>query len=110
MLTSPTPRRGPSMPINCGTPAVLAAIGSLLVTMSARGSSAIEERIQHIRDGLLPPVLMEGEPPRKETLADEMARLHVPGVSIAVRYLYFALSLLVFANSWNDMIKIFGVL
>ena len=72
------------MPVNCGFPAVLAAICSLLVTMSARASGTIEERIQHIRDGLLPPVLIDGESPRKETLVDEMARLHVPGVSIAV--------------------------
>jgi hypothetical protein len=51
--------------------------------MSAGASSAVEEHIRNVRDGLLPPVLVEGEQ-RKRNLLAEMARLHVPGVSVAV--------------------------
>jgi CubicO group peptidase (beta-lactamase class C family) len=76
-------RRGPLLP-NYGTTAVLAAICSVLVANSASASSAVEEHIQHIRDSLLPPVLVEGELPRKETLPDQMAHFHIPGLSIAV--------------------------
>jgi hypothetical protein len=81
MRTSSPPHRVPSWPIRFGLPAVL---GSLSVAVSAGDSSAVEERIDHIRDGLLPAVLIEGEPPRKEASSDQMTRLHVPGVSIAV--------------------------
>ena len=48
------------------------------------GSSALEQRIQRIQDGLLPAVLIKGEPVQSSKLADRMAALHVPGVSIAV--------------------------
>jgi CubicO group peptidase (beta-lactamase class C family) len=64
-------------------PTVFAAICSLLAAMSAGASDAVEEHVRHIRDGLLPPVLVEGEPHKRSLLA-EMARVRVPGVSIAV--------------------------
>src|SRR5579872_6611805 len=44
--------------------------------------SALEKRIQRIQNGLLPAVLVKGEPGAK--LTDRMAALRVPGVSIAV--------------------------
>lgn len=60
------------------------ASGSLLISVSAIAADAVEEQIQRIQDGLLPAVLVQGEPPPKTTLADRMAAVHVPGVSIAV--------------------------
>jgi CubicO group peptidase (beta-lactamase class C family) len=50
----------------------------------APGPQALEQRIQRIQDGLLPAVLMKGGPVQTTKLADRMAALHVPGVSIAV--------------------------
>jgi len=44
----------------------------------------IEQRIERVRDGLLPPVLVEGQPVERTTLAARMAALRVPGVGIAV--------------------------
>ena len=44
----------------------------------------IEQRIRKIQDAILPAVLTKGEPPAATKLADRMATLHVPGVSIAV--------------------------
>ena len=43
-----------------------------------------EQRIRHIQDAILPPVITKGEPPATTKLADRMAALHVPGVSVAV--------------------------
>ena len=43
-----------------------------------------EQRIRHIQDAILPAVFTKGEPPATTKLADRMAALHVPGVSIAV--------------------------
>ena len=53
---------------------------------SAADSSgaAIGEHIQHIRGALLPAVVISGKREPATTLADRMASLHVPGVSIAV--------------------------
>jgi CubicO group peptidase (beta-lactamase class C family) len=41
-------------------------------------------RIASIENGIVPPVLVNGEPAPKTTLADRMAALRVPGVSVAV--------------------------
>ena len=43
-----------------------------------------EQRIRHIQDAILPAVFTKGKPPVTTKLADRMAALHVPGVSIAV--------------------------
>jgi CubicO group peptidase (beta-lactamase class C family) len=40
--------------------------------------------IRHIEQGLRPAIALQGKPVPTATLADEMQRLHVPGVSIAV--------------------------
>jgi CubicO group peptidase (beta-lactamase class C family) len=48
------------------------------------GPSALEKRIQNIQDGLLPAVFIKDEPGQTSKLADRMASLHVPGVSVAV--------------------------
>jgi CubicO group peptidase (beta-lactamase class C family) len=44
----------------------------------------LEERIARIEHGLLPPVLVKGEPTPNMNLADRMSFYKVPGVSIAV--------------------------
>jgi len=46
-------------------------------------SEATEQRIRHIEDHLLPPVLVDGEAAKAATLVQKMHDLGVPGVSIA---------------------------
>jgi CubicO group peptidase (beta-lactamase class C family) len=53
-------------------------------TLAAQTPLAIEQRIQRIQDGIPPPVIIKGDPVSTTKLADRMAALHVPGVSIAV--------------------------
>src|SRR5579863_3248554 len=53
-------------------------------TLAAQNPSDTEQRIQRIQNGLLPEVLVKGEPAATTKLADRMAALHVPGVSVAV--------------------------
>jgi CubicO group peptidase (beta-lactamase class C family) len=64
------------------TSAILSTIN--LGVLSAQPPIEVEQRIRHIQDALLPAVLTKGEPPAATKLADRMAALHVPGVSIAV--------------------------
>jgi CubicO group peptidase (beta-lactamase class C family) len=45
---------------------------------------AVEAKIQRIQDGLLPPVMVEGEASQPTKLADRMSQMRVPGISIAV--------------------------
>lgn len=61
--------------------AMFAALAS--VSVSATGLS-VEQRIQRIQSGLLPPVLVKGESTQLIGLSTRMDALHVPGVSIAV--------------------------
>jgi CubicO group peptidase (beta-lactamase class C family) len=49
-----------------------------------RSTASVEERIAHVEGGLLPPVLVKGEPLPSMKLADRMAFYKVPGASIAV--------------------------
>ncbi|HEX4810739.1 MAG TPA: serine hydrolase [Bryobacteraceae bacterium] len=65
-----------------GVLALLFSIG--LSGLNAQAPAEVEQRIRHIQDAILPAVIIEGEPPSTSTLADRMAKLHVPGVSIAV--------------------------
>ncbi|MBV8806806.1 MAG: beta-lactamase family protein, partial [Sinobacteraceae bacterium] len=62
----------------------LTLIGLLAIVSAARAASDVEQRIDRIRDGLLPAVLVKGEPPQSTKLAERMAKLHIPAVSIAV--------------------------
>jgi CubicO group peptidase (beta-lactamase class C family) len=57
---------------------------TLAVVVSAQTPASVEERIEHIQNGLLRGVVINGEPAPARTLASEMAAMHVPGVSIAV--------------------------
>jgi len=50
---------------------------------SAGAPSTTEDRIRQVQ-GLVPPVLVNGEPPKLQPLAARMAELKVPGVSVAV--------------------------
>jgi CubicO group peptidase (beta-lactamase class C family) len=64
----------------CTTTLCTASLGPL----AAQTPSTVEQRIQRIQDGLLPAILVKGEPAPAAKLADRMSALHVPGVSIAV--------------------------
>jgi len=64
-----------------GSVGVSAPVAQTLVQSSA---SNVEERIARIEHGLLPPVLVKGEPPPGMSLVDRMSFYKVPGVSIAV--------------------------
>jgi len=50
----------------------------------AQTGGSVEERIGRVQNGLLPPVVIQGESSNGLKLADEMAAMHVPGVSIAM--------------------------
>jgi CubicO group peptidase (beta-lactamase class C family) len=52
--------------------------------LPAQTPTALEQRIQRIVDGIPPAIIVKGEPAAVTKLADRMAALHVPGVSIAV--------------------------
>lgn len=53
-------------------------------TLAGQTPSALEERIRRVVDTMPPAVIVKGEPAATAKLADRMAALHVPGVSIAV--------------------------
>jgi CubicO group peptidase (beta-lactamase class C family) len=55
-----------------------------LGVIAAQAPVGLEQRIQRIQESILPAVVTNGEAPATTTLADRMAALHVPGVSIAV--------------------------
>jgi len=64
-------------------------LAPLLMTPAFAGSgwatdTSVDQKIQQIENGLTPPVLVAGESPTPVKLADRMAALKVPGVSIAV--------------------------
>jgi CubicO group peptidase (beta-lactamase class C family) len=65
---------------------VAGAIFSTVVPglLTAQPSDEIEQRIEHIQNAILPPVLIKGEAVSTTKLADRMAALQVPGVSVAV--------------------------
>lgn len=54
---------------------------ALLPAMALAGTDA---EIARVERGLRPPVVLSGDPAAARSLLDEMQRLHVPGVSIAV--------------------------
>src|ERR1700733_5736359 len=55
-----------------------------LGVMTAQAPGTLEQRIREIQDAILPAVVTKGEQPPTTKLADRMAALHVPGVSMAV--------------------------
>ena len=69
----------------CFVSRVVATLTTIsLGVLTAQPPVELEKRIRHIQDAILPVVLTKGEPPATTKLADRMAALHVPGVSIAV--------------------------
>src|SRR5580704_8282101 len=54
-----------------------------LGALAAQTPSPLEERIRRIQDRIPPATLVKGDPVPTAKLADRMAALHVPGVSIA---------------------------
>jgi CubicO group peptidase (beta-lactamase class C family) len=63
---------------------VVAVTALLTGSALAAGPTATAERIRRVQEGMVPPVLVQGESPVLQTLAARMAELKVPGVSIAV--------------------------
>ncbi len=64
-----------------------AVLGARLVSGQTAGTAAekqVAQRIEQVTLCLPPPVLIQGEPKACATLAQRMAELHVPGVSVAV--------------------------
>src|SRR6266699_2766857 len=53
-------------------------------TMAAQTPALMEQRIQRVTDAIPPGVVVKGEPATTTKLADRMAALHVPGISIVV--------------------------
>jgi CubicO group peptidase (beta-lactamase class C family) len=67
--------------------AALLVLGLLLWPPVAQAQDAMVARhIAHVESGLLGPVQIDGTPAETHTLADRMAEMHVPGVSIAVMH------------------------
>ena len=58
--------------------------GVTIGVLTAQPSVDVEQKIRHIQDAIQPAVIIKGEPTATTKLADRMAALHVPGVSIAV--------------------------
>lgn len=72
-----------SQPVIAARSAALLAL--LIATLPANAAeSVLAQHIANIEQGLLPAVTVQGAAPVKRKLAEEMARLGVPGVSIAV--------------------------
>lgn len=82
--------------VAAGTALVAAAVLSILVAARAEHRAASkgvsnqvaagqnqDARIARIENGLLPPVAIKGAPLRTKRISEEMARLKVPGVSVA---------------------------
>jgi acetylornithine deacetylase/succinyl-diaminopimelate desuccinylase-like protein/CubicO group peptidase (beta-lactamase class C family) len=61
-----------------------AAILTDLDTAWEESPRPVAERVDRVRNGLLLPVVIRGQPLSPMKLADRMTRYHVPGVSIAV--------------------------
>jgi len=57
---------------------------SLRAQTTPKMSPEIQQHIAHVTAGLAPSVVMKDAPNQAHTLADRMAALHIPGVSIAV--------------------------
>jgi hypothetical protein len=70
-------RRSPGIVV-----AMVVALGPGL--LGAQPGVAVEQRIHRIENALLPPALLQREAPAETKLADRMAALRVPGVSVAV--------------------------
>ena len=66
------------------TVAVFILTLGLVAAQSKKEPSTAEQHIEHMQAGLMPAVIVKGEPVQTTKLGDRMAALKVPGVSIAV--------------------------
>ena len=66
------------------------AAGALLALLTMSAAAAVltaqnaEERVRRVENGLLPPVVIKGQPIQTLKLEDRMRELKIPGVSVAV--------------------------
>lgn len=65
-------------------PPLAAAFWLAALPAAWAGEDAAKVRIARIEQGLRPAVALQGQPVKTSRLQDEMRRLHVPGVSVAV--------------------------
>lgn len=66
------------------TVAVFLLTLGLVAAQSKKEPSAVEQHIEHVQAALMPAVIVKGVPVQTTRLAERMAALKVPGVSIAV--------------------------
>jgi CubicO group peptidase (beta-lactamase class C family) len=52
--------------------------------LASQTESGLAERIKRVEEGLLPPVIIKGQPPAQTGITERMAFYKVPGVSLAV--------------------------
>lgn len=78
------PAMSPRRPASHGLRALACASAMLGVFGASPASAGTNEEIARIENGLRPVVALAGTPVATRTLAEEMKRLHVPGVSVAV--------------------------
>ncbi|HEY3815383.1 MAG TPA: serine hydrolase [Caulobacteraceae bacterium] len=77
--------------------AAVSVLGAGLLFSAAAFAAPEDAHIHAVETGLLPAILVKGEPAPAMTLADRMRDLHVPGVSIA----YFKNGHLVWARGYG---------
>jgi CubicO group peptidase (beta-lactamase class C family) len=63
---------------------IFLAFAVVHVAIASASDPVIEQHIQHIRNNIPRAIVIANEPVQKTTLAERMATLHVPGVSVAV--------------------------
>ena len=78
------PAMSPRRPASHGLRALAYASALLAVFAASPASAGTNEEIARIENGLRPAVSLAGAPVATRTLVEEMKRLHVPGVSVAV--------------------------
>jgi len=63
---------------------VFASVAVLTCTVWGQSTQDLQSRIHEVENGLVPPVVVTGQPPVRKTLLQEMEERHVPAVSVAV--------------------------
>lgn len=61
-----------------------ATLLTILAAVTVAAQNPTDDRIRRIEAGLLPPVVLKGQPLRTSKLEDRMRELKIPGVSVAV--------------------------
>lgn len=66
-------------------PIILAAAGLLVLHCAATGGNAdLARRIERVENGLIPAIVIKGQPPAPISIRDRMSFYKTPGVSVAV--------------------------